>query len=92
MSMPSVELLESTHTFPCSYTFKAIGPNEQSFVDASRACAVLVAGEARVEVRYRVSSAGNHGSVTLEVHVEAAAQVHAIYNGLLGVPGVRMVL
>lgn len=93
MSMPPRELLESTHTFPCRYIFKSIGPNSQEFVDATRSCAVAVTGsDASVEVTYRVSSAGNHGSVTMHVHVEDADQILLIYKGLSGVPGVRMLM
>ena len=31
--VPSIELLESTHKFPCVFTFKAIGLTSNDFVE-----------------------------------------------------------
>lgn len=93
MSLPSRELIESTHSFPCRFVFKVIGPNTQEFVDENRQRVVAVTGaDEHVELSYRVSSAGNHGSVTMHVHVLDAEQVRAIYLALSTIEGVRMML
>lgn len=93
MSLPPLELLESTHSFPCRYVFKVIGHNSQEFVDANRRVAAGVVGSAEhVELSYRVSAQGNHGSVTLDVYVTGAEQILAIYTALKDVPGLRMLL
>lgn len=91
--LPSIELLESTHTFPGTYTVKAFGENTEAFVDAARNAAEDVSGTPdRVQLSYRASSKGNHGCVTLEVWVEQAHQVHALYVSLGEIDGLRMLL
>lgn len=91
--LPSIELLESTHTFPGTFTIKAFGDNSEAFIDAARAAAVGVSGsDARVNLSYRASSKGNHGCVTLDVWVEQAHQVHALYICLGEIDGLRMLL
>lgn len=93
MSLPPLELLESTHSFPCRYVFKVIGHNSQEFVDANRSVAVSIVGDHdHVQLTYRVSAQGNHGSVTLDVFVTGADQILAIYTALKDVPGLRMLL
>jgi putative lipoic acid-binding regulatory protein len=93
MSLPSRELIERPHTFPCRFVFKSIGPNTQEFVDENRLRVVEIAGaDEHVELSYRVSAAGNHGSVTMHVHVVDAEQVRSIYLALSTIEGVRMLL
>src|SRR5262245_53503189 len=79
--LPAIELLESTHQFPCPYLFKVIGKNEQGFV-ARTVAAVRDAVEAEVDTPFKVREAagGRHVAVTLEVPVERAEQVLAVYR------------
>ncbi len=79
--LPAIELLESTHRFPGPYLFKVIGRSEQGFV-ARTVAAVRDAVAAEVDPPFRVREAagGRHVAVTLEVPVERAEQVIAVYR------------
>jgi putative lipoic acid-binding regulatory protein len=79
--LPAIELLESTHRFPGPYLFKVIGRSEQGFV-ARTVAAVrdAVAAEVDPPVRVREAAGGRHVAVTLEVPVERAEQVIAVYR------------
>ena len=89
--LPNIELIESQHKFPGTYLFKIIGDNYENFVtdaltltldalkDQDRACSHSS----------RLSAAGNHIALTLSVEVETAQEVHAIYEKLLELKGVR---
>lgn len=91
--LPNIELLESTHAFPCQYTFKVIGSAEDHFVGR-----VLAAVKAELEesaepsFSCRSTAAGRHVCVTIEPDVRSAAHVLDIYRGLQGVEGLVMLL
>lgn len=93
MSLPSVEILESRHTFPCAYTFKVIGKVEENFL--ARVISA-VRDEMRMEVdpqyTMRTTKDGVHIAVTLEPLCESPQQVLAIYSRLTGMNGVVMLL
>jgi putative lipoic acid-binding regulatory protein len=82
-SLPTLDLLEKTHAFPCPYLFKIIGKADQGLL--ARVVAV-VREELQFEVDppYRVREAvgGRHLAVTLEPVVQSAQQVVAIYRRL----------
>lgn len=90
---PAIELLESTHDFPCRYTFKAIGRTEGNFVGR-----VLVAvrhelrEDAEPPFMQRKTSGGRHVCVTIEPTVGTAAQVIDIYRNLQKLEGLVMLL
>ncbi len=88
---PSVELLESTHTFPGTYMFKVIGSAgadfEQRVVDA---VAALLPAASDLEHSVRTTKGGRHVAVTLHVSVQNAEQVLAIYSALQGVEGLTL--
>jgi putative lipoic acid-binding regulatory protein len=90
-TLPTLDLLESTHAFPCPYLFKIIGKADQGFL--ARVVAV-VREELLIEVDppYRVREAvgGRHLAVTLEPVVQSAQQVIAIYRRLVGLDGLVM--
>lgn len=91
VSLPNVELLEKTHTFPGPYVFKAIGKADQGFL--ARVVAVVreeLALEADPAFRVREAVGGRHLSVTLEPVVQSAQQVLAIYRRLGLLEGVVM--
>jgi len=93
MGLPSVELLESHHDFPCVYTFKVIGNAKENFT--ARVVAA-VRDELRMELdpdyTLRSSKTGDHVSITLEPHCESPQQVLAIYSRLTGMDGLVLLL
>ena len=93
MSLPSVELLESSHTFPGPYTFKIIGSAEDNFL--ARVIAA-VRHELRVELdppfRLRSTRGGRHVSITMEPEVESAQQVLAVYSRLSQTSGLVLLM
>lgn len=91
-NLPSVELLENTHQFPCPYTFKVIGKWEQGFV-ARAVAAVREELEGEVDPPYSVrqTSAGRHVAVTVEPRVQNAWEVLAVYQRLSLLPGLEFV-
>lgn len=92
-NLPPIELLESTHDFPCRYTFKAFGAHGEALVESTRRAAAGVAGsEDHVTYTYRASSGGKHACVTLDVYVQTAHQVHAVYVELQSLDEVRMLM
>ena len=91
--MPTCELLENTHAFPCPYLFKAIGKADQAFV--ARVVATVreaLLSEADPPYRIREAVGGRHLSVTLEPVVQSAQQVVAIYRRLRVIDGLVMLL
>jgi len=93
MSLPSVEVLETHHDFPCQYTFKVIGSSKDNFLTRV-VSAVRDELQLDVDPEYSMRSTrnGNHVAVTLEPHCESAQRVLAIYGRLTGMDGVVMLL
>lgn len=86
-------LLESTHRFPCSYTFKVIGHAKAQFVDrALIAARAAVARELYIEHSSRHTPNGRHVAVTLLIVLESADEVLAVYRSLRGIEGLQMLL
>jgi putative lipoic acid-binding regulatory protein len=91
--LPSVELLESTHAFPCAYMFKAIGKSEDGFV--ARVVAAVrqeLAGEADPPYSVRETRSGGHVAVTLQPQMQTATQVLDVYRRILQTAGLVMLL
>jgi putative lipoic acid-binding regulatory protein len=82
-SMPAIDVLEKTHTFPCPYLFKIIGKADQGFL-ARVIAAVREELTIDSDPPYRVREAvgGRHFSITVEPTVQSAQQVLAIYRRL----------
>ncbi|QDV35213.1 YbeD family protein [Tautonia plasticadhaerens] len=87
-NIPSAELLESVHPFPGSYQIRAIGSAEDDF-EARVVAAVQeeLAGPGEVDHSSRFTKGGRHVSVTLDITVQSAEQVRAIYTRIHTVPG-----
>jgi putative lipoic acid-binding regulatory protein len=93
VQLPSVELLESRHQFPCSFTFKVIGTAADNFT-------ARVVSHVRDELgmeqdppySLRSTKGGKHVAISLEPHCESAQQVLAIYSRLSGMDGLVMLL
>jgi putative lipoic acid-binding regulatory protein len=91
--LPSIELLESMHTFPVVYMFKAIGKSDRGFV--ARAVAAVreeLKLEADPPYRSRDAVGGRHVSVTLQPAVATPNEVVAVYRRLAKLDGVVMLL
>lgn len=91
--LPNLELLESTHTFPCRYTFKAIGTSGDHFVGRVLAAVKLQLAEScEPSFSTRRTAAGRHVCVTIEPDVENAQQIIDIYAQLREIDGLVMLL
>jgi len=93
MSLPSVEILENAHDFPCPYTFKVIGTDDGNFTGRVVAS---VRDELQIELdppyTFRNTKNGKHVAITLEPECQSAQQVIAIYSRLMGMDGIVMLL
>jgi putative lipoic acid-binding regulatory protein len=90
---PSVELLESVHSFPGTYRIKAIGEARDDFEGRVRAAASEeLASTAEIELSVRSTRDGRHVSLTLELTVQSAEQVRAIYSRIREVEGLTLLL
>ena len=79
----AIDLLETAHTFPGPYLFKAIGRTDSDFV-VQVVTAVREELEESTDPPYRLqhTASGRHVSVSLEPIVESVYQVLAIYRRL----------
>ena len=90
-SMPTNELLEQMHAFPCVYVFKVIGKADAGFEARRGRCgAGGIAGQIDPPFQVREAVGGRHLAVTLEPMVQSAHQVLAIYRRLGALDGVVM--
>jgi hypothetical protein len=90
---PSVELLESIHSFPGVFQIKAIGVNENDFVArVLTAVQEEVATPSEIDHTLRETPDGKHVSLTLDVTVQSAEQVRAIWDKVHKVEGLKLLL
>ncbi len=88
---PSIDLLESTHQFPGTYTIKAIGRAEADFERRVVEVAVArLAAPSDLEHSVRATRGGRHVAVTLQLTVQTAEQVRSIYAEVRDVPGLTL--
>ena len=93
VKLPSVELLESRHAFPCHFTFKVIGAAEGNFTARVVACVRDELGmETDPPFSLRNTAHGRHVAVTLEPMCESSQQVLVVYSRLSGMDGLVMLL
>jgi putative lipoic acid-binding regulatory protein len=88
---PSVELLESTHLFPGVYQIKAIGRADDEF--EQRVVSVVVshlAASSDLDYSVRTTPGGRHVAITLDISVQTAEQVRAIYAEIRDVQGLTL--
>lgn len=92
-TLPSIELLESTHQFPGRFLLKVIGRAEDGFV-ARVVAAVREQMELESDPPFRVrgTSAGRHVAITLEPHFQSAWEVLAVYGRIGELAGVTILL
>jgi putative lipoic acid-binding regulatory protein len=90
---PSLELLESTHEFPGTYQIRAIGAAADDFVGRVLAAAASeLASPGEIDFSSRTTPGGRHVSVALELTVQTAEQVRAIYARIQEVEGLTLLL
>lgn len=90
---PNLELLEATHSFPCRFTFKAIGVDSDHFVGRVLQAVKLSLDEsAEPSFSCRSTASGRHIAVTVEPEVTDAAHVVEIYARLREVEGLVILL
>ncbi len=89
----SLDLLNSTHEFPCPVMVKVIGPHTDQFIDA-----VVQVVREQLElpfdppIRKREARGGRHVSVTIEPTFDDAQSVLRLYEHIRHVEGVIMVM
>lgn len=91
--VPIEELLGANHPFPGPYQIKAIGSSGDDFPGRVVAAALTqLAGPSELEHSIRQTQGGRHVAVTLELTVQSAEQVLAIYAALREVEGLALLL
>ena len=92
-SLPARELLESVHTFPGQFVFKAVGRAEGDFVTRVVEC-VRKALDLDFDPPFesRETPAGRHVAVTVTPWVESSDEVLLVYERIREVPGLVMLL
>jgi putative lipoic acid-binding regulatory protein len=92
-SIPHDELLGAHHQFPGTYQIKAIGSNDDDFAGRVVAAALSeLSGPSELEHSIRQTQGGRHMAVTLQLNVQSAEQVLAIYAALKQVEGLALLL
>ncbi len=90
---PSVELLESVHSFPGTYQIKAIGTVADDFEGrVLAAVGEVLAAPSDVECSARFTPDGRHVALTLDLTVQNAEQVRAIYDLIQAIVGLKLLL
>ena len=93
MKLPPIELLESVHKFPGPYTFKIIANNNKETLSTIvRVIQQTLNLNSPPPHSSRVSEGGKHASLTVEIVVQKAQDVHSVYEALLKTPGVLLLL
>lgn len=91
--LPSLELLENTHSFPGFYTFKVIGKVDKGFL-----ARVITQVRDALELdedppfTFRQTQNGKHMAITLEPRVISAQQVLNVYHRVQGMEGLVMLM
>ena len=88
-SLPTLELLEARHTFPCAYTFKVIGAGDIDLEGSVVTCVrTALALDADPKTSVRTTKGGRHQSVTVEPECPSARSVLDLYAALRALDGV----
>ncbi len=88
---PSIELLESIHPFPGVYQIKAIGRVDHDFETrvVEAVCSTLAA-RSDLDYTVRTTPGGRHVALTMDITVQNAEQVRAIYAEIRTVTGLTL--
>jgi putative lipoic acid-binding regulatory protein len=92
-SPPPLDLLESSHSFPGKYQIKAIGRVADDFeAHVTTAVRAEIGAAPSLQVTTRTTPDGRHVSLTLDIPVQTAEEVRAIYARIRAVAGLVMLL
>ncbi len=92
-SLPSLELIESTHTLPGRFLFKVIGEETANFSGrVLQAVRSRLPADAEPSFSIRKTSSGRHVCVSIEPEVDSAAHVLEIYQCLSSLEGLVLLL
>ena len=92
-NIPSADLLESVHFFPCVYQIRAIGSTSDDFTNRVLSAVIEeVATPSEVDHAEHFTPDGRHVSVILDITVQSADQVRTIYGRIQQVDGLRLLL
>ena len=92
-SGPPIELLESTHTFPGVFQIKVIGSAADDFeARVLEVARTELATVGHLEHSVRTTPDGKHLSLTLDLNVQSAEQVRAIYAKIRDLAGLKFLL
>lgn len=87
--LPTLELLEARHSFPCPYTFKVIGQTGAELEARVLRCTRNLLGlEGNPVTSVKTASGGRHESITVEPTCPDAQAVLDLYAALRGLKGV----
>jgi len=88
---PSVELLESIHPFPGVYRIKAIGTTVDDFERrVVEAVVSQLPAASDLDYSVRTTRGGRHVALTLDITVQTAEQVRAVYAEIQNVAGLTL--
>lgn len=88
---PSIDLLETNHAFPGVYRIKAIGDASDDFeTRIIEAVVAELAAASDLDHASKSTPGGRHVSLTLDISVQSAEQVRAIYARLQDVKGLTL--
>lgn len=84
---------ETLIEFPCDFELKAMGDNDQEFIDLVFETVIKYVPDAsRDNIRLQESKTGKYVSVKLKFYASCIEQIHGIYGELNPHPKVHMTL
>ncbi len=90
---PSLEALEGAHNFPGNYVVKVFGRQEDAFIESVHARTMHVLDDQeRYTLEIRPSSRGTYCVAHVEVFVDSAEEVQALYASLAQTEGLKTLL
>lgn len=90
---PPIDLLKANHSFPGPYIFKVIVENRSGLLDeVMELLDQAVQRKLSGNKTQRESSGGKHASLTLELVMMSAEEIHTIYATLKTISGVVLIL
>ena len=93
ISVPSIEALETAHSFPANYLIKIIGPDTETFrVGAKDTCYKHLGADGELEITERRSKNGQHLALSLRFKVLTPQMVQQIYKDLAQLSGLKFII
>jgi putative lipoic acid-binding regulatory protein len=93
MKFPPLDLIKANHVFPGIYTFKVVALHHEELPNKLATIIKNKLGRPQLPTfNHRKSTSGKHISITFDLHLEQAEEVHIIYEVLVITEGVVLVL